>query len=150
MTLSKNRLNILAIVNLGIFFTYFIFSFFIVLLQGGTLVEIYYFFFNFLTRWYLFLLLFSSLSVFLSHHKRVGLATALQVIGCFFWGVIHYGLIATIGTAFTGDNFWEQVFNSPYSVLSFFSFCGFCAIAVGLLILVYERDKTKKHQKIIS
>ncbi len=81
---------------------------------------------------------FSSLSAYLKHRKRVELATALQIIGSFYWGMIFYWYLGTIGVAFTGLNFWEQVFTSPYFTLDFFSFCGFCAIAVGLLILLFR------------
>jgi len=84
----------------------------------------------------------SSLSAYLKRRKRLELATVLQIIGCSYWGLIIYGYLGTVGAAFTGLTFWEQVFSSPYFTLDFFSFCGFCVIAVGLLILVSRRNKT--------
>jgi len=127
---SKYWLNTLATVNL------------IILLLVVIITISYRAFF----RWYYFFMLFSSLSVFL---KRVELGTILQIIGCFVLGVVFFSLMG-IEMAFYNLTFWELLVNYPLDALEFYSFLGFCVLAIGLLIFEYRKYNAKKHQKMIS
>ena len=135
MNQSKTWLKILATVNLIIFFTLWI----VIIALGEFLVLL-------PIKYYYFFMLFSSVSVYL---RRTELATVLQLIGCFGFGVIFF-LQSGIAMAFNIPklNFWELLANSPFNALEFFSFFGFCIIAIRLLILEYRRYNAKKHQKI--
>ena len=97
-------------------------------------------------KYYYFFMLFSSVSAYL---RRIELATILQLIGCFLFGVIFFTLIG-IAMAYNNLNFWELFASSPFYALEFFSFLGFCVIAIGLLILEYRRYNPKKHQIMSS
>lgn len=54
------------------------------------------------------------------------------------------------GMNFTNHNFWENLANSPFVALEFFSFLRFCIITVGVLIFEYQRYNPKKPQNITS
>ncbi|MFW9821821.1 MAG: hypothetical protein ACFFE4_02740 [Candidatus Thorarchaeota archaeon] len=134
MNRSKIWLDILATVNLIIFFTLLIYS----ISTGGGL------FFP-TSRYYYFLIFFASLLIYF---RRLVQATALQIVGCFFQGcffLIQMG----IGMEFSNQNFWESLTNSPFNMLEFLSFIGNSIIAGGLLIYEYHRYNAKKYQKII-
>lgn len=135
MNLSKIWLNIVATVNIIIFFTIWILG----ISDSG-------FFFVLTSRYYYFLMLFSSLAIYL---KRVEIATVLQIGGCFIQGFIFFMQMG-VGMAFTNHDFLESLANSPFVAREFFSLLGFCVIAVGLLIFEYRKYNAKKHQKIIS
>lgn len=137
LNLLKNRLKILTTVNLIIFITLWI-----VIISLGEFLAL------LPIKYYYFFMLFSSVSAYL---RRAELATILQLIGCFLFGVILF-LQSGIAMAFNIPklNFWESLASSPFQALEFFSFLGFCVIAIGLLILEYRKYNPKKHQKIIS
>jgi len=135
LNLSKIWLNILATVNIIIFFTILILG----ISDSG-------FFFVLTSRYNYFLMFFSSLSIYL---RRVKIATALQIGGCSIQEFIFFMQMG-VGMAFTNTNFWESLANSPFVAREFFSLLGFCVIAIGLLIFEYRKYYTKKHQKIIS
>ena len=121
MTPFKKWANILATVNIIDLFTIWIVT--ISLFGFLTILTI---------KWYYFLILFSSLSIYL---RRVEIATVLQIIGCLIQGVVFFTLMG-IGMAFNlpKTNFWETLVNFPFFALEFFSFLVFCVIAGGLLI----------------
>jgi len=137
LTPFKKWANILATVNIIVLFTIWIVT--ISLFGFLTILTI---------KWYYFLILFSSLSIYL---RRVEIATVLQIIGCLIQGVVFFTLMG-IGMAFNlpKTNFWETLVNFPFFALEFFSFLVFCVIAGGLLIFEYRRYNPRKPQNIFS
>lgn len=73
MTTFKKWANILATVNIIVLFTIWI-----------VIISLYGFLTILTIKWYYFLILFSSLSIYL---RRVEIATVLQIIGCLIQGV---------------------------------------------------------------
>jgi hypothetical protein len=83
------------------------------------------------------------LSIYLG---RIGVATIIQIFGCFVHGVTVIMQMG-IGMAFTSQNFWENLANSPFIALEFFTFLGYLGVAVALLILEYLRYNARKNQE---
>jgi len=124
----ENWANILAIINITIYFTNLIISI------------------SFGAYWWglnTIFTIFSSIALFL---KRIGPATAFQLFSCFFFGVpifINFG----VAMAFNGLTFWEVFIESPLYACVLISFLGFCGIAFSLLILEYKNYNDRKKYK---
>lgn len=81
--------------------------------------------------------------------KRAEIGTVLQIGGCFIQGFVFFMQMG-IGMAFTNQDFWESLANSPFVAREFFSLLGYCVIATGLLIFEYRKYNAKRHLNIIS
>jgi hypothetical protein len=83
---------------------------------------------------------FASLLAF---RKYMELATVLQVFGCFVQGFLTFTQIGIL-MAFNSLNFWEVIISPSLLAVEFYSFIGFCVIAVSFLILEYKKYHAKK------
>lgn len=136
MNLLKDWLNSFATINIIIVIIYWLND----ISRGASI------FFILSVRWYIFIMVISSLLAYLRHLE---VATVLQIFGCFQYGFVTL-LQTGIGMAFSQTTFWEAVLNNP---IIYITFLGFCIIAAGLLILEYievRRYNPKKYHNTIS
>ncbi len=129
MIISKNEINILAIVNIILVFVYWIIDILHIIFSSLD-------FFIPIPPFYFIFMFASSLLVFLKH---VEAAVTLQIVG----SIIHiFGTLGLVGvySAFSNQTFLEYILNNPLSIYSIFLIFGFWIIVVGFIIFLRNQN----------